>query len=162
VKKMRRTVPLLVAVVCMVVLTAVGFGVGWLVHPEQEPEAEAVVRQVAAILEGPHAGLAQHDDAVAIADLFAEDARAIDGPSGETVEGRDAIQGGWQYVFAQGGTWKVDQVFAQDPWGLILATWTGTNADGATVSPRFGMLLGIEDGRIVSEYDLYDAASYPF
>jgi hypothetical protein len=159
---MRKTTLILVSAVCVVVFTAVGFAVGWLAHPDQEPEAAPLVHRLAAIIEGSHDGLAQHDDAVAAGALFAADATAVDGPSGETVEGRAAIQGGWQYVFAQGGSWKVEHVFVQDRWGLVVATWAGTGSDEPGTSPRFAMLLEIAGGQIVSEYDLYDAASFPF
>lgn len=146
----------------MLVLGGVGFGAGWLLHSEGELAAEAVANDLAEIMEGSHSALDQADDTEQVAALYAADAVATDAPSGAEVEGRDAIAGGWQDMFAQGPSVSVDVVLGDDRWAAIVSMWSGTNADGVEASAPILLLLEVREGKVVSELDIYDSATFPF
>jgi hypothetical protein len=154
--------PIALAVILMVVFAGAGTAAGWLLRPDPAPEAEAVARDLGALLEQPHLILDQDDDAREVAALYAEDALAVDAPSGNSAQGRDGIAGGWQFMFAQGGTSTVDHVLADDRWAALVTTWTVTDAEGEARSTPMVLLLEVRDGLIVSELDIYDAASALF
>jgi len=97
-----------------------------------------------------------------VAALYAVDAVATDAPSGTKVEGRDAIAGGWQDMFAQGPSVGVDVVLGDGRWAAIGSTWSGTNADGVETSAPILLLLEVRDGKIVTKRDIYDLTSFPF
>jgi hypothetical protein len=155
----RRGVPVALAVVLMVMVAAAGFAAGWLLRPDPAPAAEEVALELGELIEGPHQVLDQAEDGRAVAALYAEDALAVDGPSGASAQGREGIAGGWQYMFAQGGGFVVDHVLAGEEWAAVVTTWSFTDTEGETRSTPMVLLLEIRDGQIVSELDLYDAAS---
>lgn len=158
----RRGVPTALAVVLLVVVAAGGFAAGWLLRPDPTPQAEEVATRLGALLEREHPILDQDDDAREVAALYAQDAHAVDAPSGDSATGRDQIAGGWQFMFAQGGTFTVDHVLGNDRWAALVTSWTRINDDGSTASTPMVLLLEVRDGLIVSELDIYDAASALF
>ncbi len=155
-------IPIAVAAVLMLVLGGAGFAAGWLLHSEGEPVAETVANDLAEIMDGSHSPLDQAEDSAKVAALYALDAVATDGPGGMTVEGRDAIAEGWQDMFAQDLSIRVDVVLANDRWAAIVSTWSGTNADGVEASAPILLILEVREGKIVSELDVYDSATFPF
>jgi ketosteroid isomerase-like protein len=157
-----RRMPIGMALALMVLIGAVGFAAGWLLHAEREPAAEVVANDLAEIIQGSHSALDQAEDTEQVAALYAVDAVATDAPSGAEVEGRDAIAGGWQDMFAQGPSVSADVVLGDDRWAAIVSTWSGTNADGVQASAPILLLLEVREGKIVSELDIYDSATFPF
>ena len=65
-------------------------------------------------------------------------------------------------MFAQGGTFTTDHVLANDRYAVLVTTWTVDDAEGGTISTPMVLLLEVRDGLIVSELDIYDAASALF
>lgn len=153
-----RGIPIALAVALMVLVAAAGFAAGWLLRPDAVPAAEETARELGARIEGTHEILDQSDDAREVAALYAEDAVAVDAASGDSAQGRDGIAGGWQYMFAQGGTFTVDHVLASGDRAALVTTWTATDAEGGTSSTPMVLLLEVRDGQIVSELDIYSGS----
>lgn len=149
----------LLGVVAVAALVVGGLG-GWALtngtKASPTPAAEQVARQLASVLVTAHGNIDYADRAAA---LFAKNAVATDMPSGEQVAGRDQIKGGWQYVIAQGGAWRIDQVLANDQSAVVVATRTHT-ATGRKVSTPWVMLLKVRNGQVVSASDIYDANTW--
>lgn len=155
----RRGMPVGITVILIVLVGAAGFAAGWFLRPDPAPQAEEVAHDLAALIEGPHPILDQRDNALAVAALYAEDAVGADAPSGDSAQGRDGIASGWQYMFAQDGYFTVDRVLADDRWAVLVTTWNSTGTDGEERTTPMVLLLEVRDGQIVSELDIYDAAS---
>lgn len=144
------------AVVALLVGLAGGYVLRWGTAPSGTPQALQVARQYAAVFAGSPGSYAQKEDAEKALALFADGAVATDVPSGETVIGRNSIRNGFLYVFAQGGTWKVDHVLGDGRSAMVMLTWTGTGRGGQIHSTPWVSLLEVRNGLIVSESDIYD------